>query len=202
MVYDNPVDGTYIVPKYNKDPEEDKEEDKEEEAEDPGYNPMWISHVHGQARTLMVTSKLVTSTSEEEEKVTWAICPNCHRNSKEGGVCTNCEDMGMIYNIPLEDKGTNLQNHDDIDQELHGCSDKTPKSGNDNEEEEHDKSQELGGTVHDWSQVNQVGNEEQKLNKWLIDSSASVHVTNEKQDLQEPKPKKKKKNNFILTCYH
>jgi len=36
--------------------------------------------------------------------------------------------------------------------------------------------------------VNQVGNEEQKLNKWLIDSGASVHVANEKQDLWEPKP--------------
>jgi len=110
---------------------------------------------------------------EEEEKVTWAIWPNCHGIGEEGCVCTNCEDMGMIYSIPLEDKGTNLQNHDNIDQELCCSSDKTPNSeNNDDEEEEHGESQELGGTVHDWSQVNKVGNEEQKLDKWLIDSSA------------------------------
>jgi len=37
MIYDDPVDKTYVVPEYNKDLEEDKEEDdEEEEAKDPG----------------------------------------------------------------------------------------------------------------------------------------------------------------------
>jgi len=83
----------------------------------------------------------------------------------------------MIYNIPLEDKHTNSQNHDDIDLELEACgdSDKTLNSENGNDmEEELGESQESGGMAHDWSQVNQVGNEEQKLDEWLIDSSASV----------------------------
>jgi len=39
---------------------------------------------------------------------------------------------------------------------------------------------------NDWAQVNQVRNEEQKIDKWLIDSGASIHVTNQKVDLQEP----------------
>jgi len=34
---------------------------------------------------------------------------------------------------------------------------------NNEAEEELGKCQELGGMMHDWSQVNQVGNEEQKL---------------------------------------
>jgi len=119
MIYDDPVDKTYMVPKYNEDPEEDEEEDnEEEEAEDPGYD-MWIRHVQGPARTLAVMSEPAMSTLEEEEKGTWAICPNCHGIGEEGGVCTNCEDMGMIYNIPMEDEGYNLQNHDDMDR---GCS--------------------------------------------------------------------------------
>jgi len=76
-----------------------------------------------------------------------------------------------------------LQNHDDIDQELCGSSDETWSLENNKE------SQELGGIAHDWSQVNnQVRNEEQKFNKWLINSGTSVHVMNEKQDLLEPKP--------------
>jgi len=53
----------------------------------------------GPARTLAVISELVTSTLEEEENVPLAICPNCHGIGEEGGVCTNCKDMGMIYNI-------------------------------------------------------------------------------------------------------
>ncbi len=39
---------------------------------------------------------------------------------------------------------------------------------------------------NDWAQVNQVGNEEQKINEWLIDSGASMHVMNQKVDLWEP----------------
>jgi len=38
----------------------------------------------------------------------------------------------------------------------------------------------------DWAQVNQVRNKEQKIDKWLIDSGASMHMTNQKADLQEP----------------
>jgi len=97
----------------------------------------------------------------------------------------------MIYNIPLEDKHTNLQNHDDIDLELEACSnlDKTEdyelanSENPEDQEEELGESQELGGMAHDWSQVNQVGSKEQKLDEWLIDSGASVHVTNQKEDL-------------------
>ncbi len=40
---------------------------------------------------------------------------------------------------------------------------------------------------NDWAQVHQVGNEEQQVDKWLIDSGASVHVTNQKEDLRDPK---------------
>jgi len=39
---------------------------------------------------------------------------------------------------------------------------------------------------NDWAQVNQDGNEEQKINEWLIDSGASMHVMNQKVDLWEP----------------
>jgi len=39
---------------------------------------------------------------------------------------------------------------------------------------------------NDWAQVNQVGNKEQKIDEWLIDSGASVHVMNQKAGLQEP----------------
>jgi len=49
-----------------------------------------------------------------------------------------------------------------------------------------DESQELGGSANDWNQVNQAGNEKQKLDKWLIDSRASVHMMNQKEDLYEP----------------
>jgi len=106
---------------------------------------MWIRHIQGLARILAVTFKLATSTLEKEEKVMWALCPNCHRIGEEGGVCTNCKDMGMIYNIPMEDKGYNLQNHNNIDQELHGSSDETPSLEGKNKE-----SQESGGMAHDW----------------------------------------------------
>ncbi len=40
---------------------------------------------------------------------------------------------------------------------------------------------------NDWAQVHQVGNEEQKIDEWLIDSGASMYMTNQKEDLQEPK---------------
>jgi len=55
-------------------------------------------------------------------------------------------------------------------------------------EEELAESQELGGMAHNWNQVNQVGSKDQKFDEWLIDSSASVHVTNQKEDLSVPKP--------------
>jgi len=106
-----------------------------------------------------------TSTLEEEEKVTWAI-PNCKGIGEESGVLTNCKDMEMIYNIPLEYECTSLQNHSNIDLKLetHGKLDETkdenletPNSEkHDDIEEELSESQELGGTAHDWSQVNQV----------------------------------------------
>jgi len=54
--------------------------------------------------------------------------------------------------------------------------------------EEVKESQEMGGSASDWNQVNQVRNKEQMLNEWLIDSGASVHVMNQKEDLYEPKP--------------
>jgi len=37
--------------------------------------------------------------------------------------------------------------------------------------------------------IRSIGSKEQKLNEWLLDSGASVHVTNQTEDLCEPKPK-------------
>jgi len=40
---------------------------------------------------------------------------------------------------------------------------------------------------NDWAEVHQVRNEEQKVDEWLIDSGASIHVMNQKVDLWDPK---------------
>jgi len=44
--------------------------------------------------------------------------------------------------------------------------------------------------IHDekMQKVNQLGNKEQDLSKWLIDRGASVHVTNQETDLEDAKP--------------
>ncbi len=55
------------------------------------------------------------------------------------------------------------------------------------ESEEVDSDETNQSSQNDWVQVHQVGNEEQKINEWLIDSGASVHMTNQKEDLWEPK---------------
>jgi len=65
---------------------------------------------------------------------------------------------------------------------------KTCHPEDEEELEEVEESQESGGSANDWNQISQVGNKELKLDKWLIDSGASVHVTNQKEDLHEPKP--------------
>jgi len=43
MIYDHPVDVTYVIPKHNEDVEEDNMDDEEEaETTKSGYNLMWI----------------------------------------------------------------------------------------------------------------------------------------------------------------
>jgi len=54
------------------------------------------------------------------------------------------------------------------------------------ENEEADSKESKQSSQNDWAQVNQFGNEEQKINEWLIDSGASMHVTNQEADLWEP----------------
>jgi len=44
-----------------------------------------------------------TSNAAQEEKTSWAYCPVCHGIGEEGRECSNCIDMGMIYNVPIED---------------------------------------------------------------------------------------------------
>ncbi len=55
------------------------------------------------------------------------------------------------------------------------------------ESEEVNSAETNQSSQNNWAQVHQVGNEEQKIDKWLIDSGASVHVTNQNKDLWEPK---------------
>jgi len=92
-----------------------------------------------------------------------------------------------------------LENHKDLDtkaqdnsgeandyepQNLENCKD----LDNEEELEEVKESQELGGSANDWNQANQSWKQKQKLNEWLIDSGASVHMIIQKEDLHEPKP--------------
>jgi len=70
MIYNDPVDATYVVPKYNEDAE-DADDKEEAETTKLGYNPMWMRCAQG--TTIM--SGHMTSTLEGEEKVTWAMCP-------------------------------------------------------------------------------------------------------------------------------
>jgi len=66
----------------------------------------------------MTTSACILSTMQEE-KVTWVLCPVCHGSGEEGGTCSNCEDMSMIYNIPLEDYELPIsENHKELDIEV------------------------------------------------------------------------------------
>jgi len=55
------------------------------------------------------------------------------------------------------------------------------------ESEEVDSDKTNQSSQNDWAEVHQVGNEEQMIDEWLIDSGASVHMTNQKEDLWEPK---------------
>jgi len=107
-------------------------------------DPTRISSVQQITTSLETTSGHTTSTLEEEEKVIWAICPNCHRIGKQGRVYSTCEDMEMIYKIPLEDEDENSQNHNDIDLEIEVQS-KPEESKDENNSENHDDiEEELG----------------------------------------------------------
>jgi len=187
MIYDDLVDETYMVPKFDEYLDNDNMDEEDKEESECGYDPRLIQCIQGPERTLAITNH-TGCTLEEEEKVIWAMCPNCQDIGEEGRVCTNCEDMGMVYNVPMEDKGYNLQNHNDIDTGLeeHNDSEETPSSESNNSAEQAE-SQELGGTANDWIQVNQIRNEERVFDKWFIDSGASVHMTNQKGDICVPK---------------
>jgi len=55
------------------------------------------------------------------------------------------------------------------------------------ESKEVDSDETNQSSQNDWVQVHQVRNKEQKIDEWLINSGASIHVMNQKEDLQEPK---------------
>ncbi len=91
-----------MVPKFNENPDKDNA-DKEEELEMTKSGQKSSTHA---------------SIAAEEEKINWAYCPVCHGIGEEGRKCSNCEDMGMIYNVPIKDyKPPNLENHKDLNAE-------------------------------------------------------------------------------------
>jgi len=75
MVYDDPVDTTYVVPKFNKDADKDDADDKEELDTTLSYhNPAMLCLFDGKTtqpswrpplkETMMVTCKHITSMSQ------------------------------------------------------------------------------------------------------------------------------------------
>jgi len=109
------------------------------------------------------TMSAYASNSTAEEKITWAHCPVCHKTGEEGGICSNCVDMGMIFNVPIKDyKPFNLENYNNLDTEVQDKSKRVedieaPNSENhedlDDKELEVEEPQELGGSANQWNQV-------------------------------------------------
>jgi len=66
MVYDDPVDATYVVPEYNKDAKEDDADDeKETEITRSEQDPVWMRSVWETARASATMSRHTTSTLED-----------------------------------------------------------------------------------------------------------------------------------------
>jgi len=65
MVYDDPVDTTYVVPKFNKDADKDDADDKEELDTTLSYhNPAMLCLFDGKTTQPLVTCKHITSMSQ------------------------------------------------------------------------------------------------------------------------------------------
>ena len=81
------------------------------------------------------------------------------RTGFEYGWCIECDTIGPLYIMCMKCHGQ-------------GQSLTSTRKIHKNEEQE----------------VHQLGNEDQDISEWLIDSGASVHVTNQETDLEEAKP--------------
>jgi len=129
------------------------------------------------------------------------MCPLCGQKGLLYAHCKYCEDPEIRYSVVTKADNFGMNETDkehevaiacakafsrDIAEGAQGAILANVEVEDSTESNEANSEESNQSSPSDWAQVNQVGNEEQKVNEWLIDSGASVHVTNQKEDLWEP----------------
>jgi len=129
-------------------------------------------------------------------------CPACEHEGPLYQLCTYCEHPKLRYLILVATDDYGLNETDEEHEAAIASAEAYSrniaagaqgvilsrvevKSSTNSDEIDSDETNQL--SQNDWAEVHQVGNEEQKVDKWLIDSGASVHVMIQKEDLWDPK---------------
>jgi len=130
------------------------------------------------------------------------MCPGCQHKGPLYMHCTYCKDPELQYSMPIGMDDYRMNEMDKEHEAAIACAKAflwniaegamgailaNVEVEGSTESKEADSKESKQSSQNDWVQVNQVGNKEQKIDKWLIDSGASMHVMNQKEDLQEPK---------------
>ncbi len=129
------------------------------------------------------------------------MCPLCRHERPLYAYCTYCDDPELQYLVVIRADNYGMNETDkehkvaiasaeaflrDIAEGAQGAIMANVEVEGSTKSKEANSKESQQSSQNDCAQVNQVRNEEQKINEWLIDSGASMHVTNQEADLWEP----------------
>jgi len=124
-------------------------------------------------------------TQEERTPQFPGRCLQCGKIGKFGDDCENPNCQYGTYSVPEvpDSEQPSPEESNTSSQDYSHCEDSPGDTTSSNESDDSDNIRDISGK----HEVNSVGTEPTRCDEWLIDSGASVHVTNEKDDLLEPK---------------